>query len=84
MERPGRLSSASLLIKMPFLVDLAEAEVAKYGALARWLRAQQGPTIRVSFDELDRVVGGLPALARSHRAWWANEIEGDTSRPRAG
>jgi hypothetical protein len=28
--------------------------------------------VHVSFDELDALVGGLPASASRHRAWWSN------------
>jgi hypothetical protein len=51
--------------------------VGKYDALGQWLlRAGDGP-IEVSFRELDRIVpGGLPASARTHQAWWANEEVG--------
>ena len=30
----------------------------------------------MTFDEIDHVVGGLPASARRYPAWWSNEREG--------
>ena len=50
--------------------------MAKYDPLARWLRAQPGPSITVDFGQLDRLVGGLPPSAHNHQAWWANEVGG--------
>ena len=50
--------------------------VAKYDALLEHLcRADDGP-IEMTFDEIDRLVGGLPASATSWPAWWANETAG--------
>ena len=45
--------------------------MAKYDALRRWLVTAPHPTV-LSFDELSRLVGGLPRSAFMHRAWWAN------------
>jgi hypothetical protein len=49
--------------------------LSKYDPLTRYLeqvrdRDQDG--VEVSFGEIDRLVGGLPASAHQHRAWWAN------------
>ena len=50
--------------------------VAKYDALLEHLcRADDGP-VEMTFDEIDRLVGGLPASATSWPAWWANETAG--------
>jgi hypothetical protein len=47
--------------------------VAKYDPLFEHLyRADKGP-IELSFAEIDRLVGGLPASARRYTAWWSNE-----------
>jgi hypothetical protein len=46
----------------------------KYAALAPYLAAQQWPTVRMSFVAVEAIIGaGLPASARSYRAWWSNE-----------
>ena len=51
--------------------------MGKYDALGQWLlRSGDGP-VEVSFSDLDRLLpGGLPASARTHREWWANERHG--------
>jgi hypothetical protein len=50
--------------------------VAKYDPLFEWLcRAGDGP-VELTFDEIDRLVGGLPRAARDHQAWWSNEQGG--------
>lgn len=50
--------------------------MAKYDPLFEHLcRAGDGP-LEMSFDDVARLVGGLPASATSHRAWWANEVGG--------
>lgn len=49
----------------------------KYDALRETLLADGRPVIVLGFDELDDLLsGGLPASARAHRAWWANEVDG--------
>jgi hypothetical protein len=50
--------------------------VAKYDPLFEYLcRAGDGP-VEMSFDEIGRLVGGLPASAERWQVWWANEAEG--------
>lgn len=50
--------------------------VAKYDPLLEHLcRADDGP-IEMTFEEIDRLVGGLPASAARWPAWWANETAG--------
>ncbi len=46
--------------------------VPNYSALTKHLEQLAGAEVTMSFLELDRVVGGLPASARKHAAWWAN------------
>ena len=50
--------------------------VSKYSALRRQLAAASGGSVEMTFDEVDAIVGGLPASARRHSAWWSNELEG--------
>ena len=50
--------------------------MAKYDSLYRRLAGSELATARLSFAELDEIVGGLPESATSHRAWWANETVG--------
>jgi hypothetical protein len=50
--------------------------VAKYDRLFEYLcRAGDGP-LDLTFASIDTLVGGLPASARRHRTWWANEASG--------
>ena len=45
----------------------------KYQPLTAYLRAQRGSQVRMSFAEIERVIGAkLPQSADSHRAWWSN------------
>ncbi|HAP77953.1 MAG TPA: hypothetical protein DCR14_17965 [Acidimicrobiaceae bacterium] len=47
---------------------------AKYDPLTRRLRGEPGDALELTFTELDRLVGGLPASARSSRTWWGNTV----------
>jgi hypothetical protein len=54
----------------------------KYSPLYRYLAAQPGREIRLTFGELERILGdALPTSARHHRAWWGNQRTGP--RPHA-
>lgn len=46
--------------------------MAKYDPLRDGLRAAPDE-IEWTFDDLANLVGGLPASARDHPAWWGNE-----------
>ena len=49
----------------------------KYAPLQRHLRAQIGSRIPMTFQQVESVIGGpLPASARRHRPWWANDATG--------
>ena len=43
--------------------------------LAHLCRCGDGP-VEMTFDEIDALVGGLPASAERWPAWWANEAAG--------
>lgn len=51
--------------------------MAKYDSLRRFLAAHSETVVRVSFEQLDAMVGGLPKSARTYRVWWDN---GSTER----
>jgi len=51
--------------------------VAKYDPLFRHLCRAGDDPVEMSFDDIERLVGPLPAAASRTRAWW-------TSDPRAG
>lgn len=57
------------------------ARAAKYEPLADLLQAaSDDEPVTLTFAELDRLVGGLPASAREHRSWWGNTF---SPRPHA-
>jgi len=45
---------------------------SKYATLTELLKNRVEPVVKFTFDELDKLVGGMPASARRHAAWWAN------------
>jgi len=50
---------------------------SKYDPLKKYLAERTEPVIRLSFGEVERILGfSLPDSARDHRAWWANERSG--------
>jgi hypothetical protein len=57
--------------------------VSKYSSLRHHLERESGPSVEMTFDEIDDVVGGLPASARRYSAWWSNEREGRHVQARA-
>lgn len=47
---------------------------SKYDRLKQWLQQQQGQTISVEFEGIERIIGtSLPPSARTTRNWWAND-----------
>ena len=47
--------------------------MSKYGPLTAYLLAQPAETKRMSFADIEAVLGRtLPSSAMSHRAWWSN------------
>jgi DNA-binding transcriptional regulator YiaG len=50
---------------------------SKYYNLYRHLRGRGGPSIRLTFGEIERILGTpLPPSARSSRAYWSNRAQG--------
>lgn len=48
--------------------------MAKYDALSGFFQTQTGNLLRMTFDEVEQEAGfDLPASARKHQAWWAND-----------
>src|SRR2546427_10126820 len=48
----------------------------KYEPLTEFLRRQSRAVVRMSFDEIERVIGTkLPPSATHHRAWWSNNAQ---------
>ena len=47
--------------------------MGKYEPLTEFLRNQHAGEVRMSFDQIERVIGDkLPPVAQRHRAWWSN------------
>jgi hypothetical protein len=45
----------------------------KYAPLGEYLGTRSGDAVTLSYKEMEEIVGRLPASARNHRAWWAND-----------
>jgi hypothetical protein len=57
---------------------------SRYDGLRNYLLTQSDPVVRLSFVEIERIIGGqLPASARRHRPWWANEQSGTHAHARS-
>jgi hypothetical protein len=49
----------------------------KYNPLRLYLRQQTQSRVPMTFQQIEAVIGGrLPASARKHRPWWANDARG--------
>lgn len=49
----------------------------KYDPLRLYLRQQTRSRVPMTFQQVEAVIGGpLPASARRHRPWWANDARG--------
>lgn len=49
--------------------------MAKYEPLTAFLKRQEGPSIRMSFQRLEVIIDArLPPSARSDRTWWGNTV----------
>lgn len=59
-------------------ISIMEVAVSKYAPLAVHLKAQVGDSVELTFAQIDHLVGGLPAAAYNHAAWWANSRTDDS------
>lgn len=59
--------------------------MAKYDPLRDFLAARRDDVaeVRMTFAEIERLVGPLPAASRSQRAWWANDSKAEAQSWRA-
>lgn len=47
--------------------------MSKYEPLTAFLKAKHGREVRISFSEIEALIGQkLPARSKGHRAWWSN------------
>ena len=59
-----------------YTVTDSEKIGGKYAALSDWLQSQPGKVeqVQLTFDDIEETIQAeLPASARIHRAWWAND-----------
>ena len=49
--------------------------MAKYDPLREYLCGNGGRRIGMSFDQIARLVDGLPRSAYEYEAWWSNELQ---------
>ena len=55
------------------MLVFVEGAVGKYEPLAIFLKKQGTKEIRMTFEQIERLIGSkLPASASEHRAWWSN------------
>lgn len=62
-----------------FSVTESATSGGRYAALADWLQSQPGriDQVQLTLNQIEEVINtGLPASARNHRAWWANDSVG--------
>ena len=59
--------------------------MGKYDPLHERLRETRGREVRLSFAEIEGLLGaGLPKVARERRTWWANDESGHAAAWTAG
>jgi hypothetical protein len=46
--------------------------MAKYSALANYLREQEGDEVPLTFAQIKRIVGGKLPESHRYRSWWSN------------
>jgi hypothetical protein len=57
--------------------------VGKYDPLRDYLADRVTDEIKMSFTDIEKLVGPLPTSARNHRAWWANDVKSEALAWRA-
>jgi len=50
--------------------------MAKYDPLFEYLCRSGHGSVELGFDDIGRLVGGLPASPERHGAWWSNDAGG--------
>ncbi len=52
---------------------MGKSAAQRYQPLTAYLRGQRGDQVRMTFADIERVIGEkLPASANDYRAWWSN------------
>jgi CBS domain-containing protein len=76
---PDNMKSLSGVSSTDFSVIEVSTGGGRYAALADWLQSQPGKVdqVQLSFNQIEEIINmDLPASARNHRAWWANDSVG--------
>jgi CBS domain-containing protein len=76
---PSDIKHLSSIGSTDFSVIETENGGGRYAALADWLQSQPGKVdqVQLSFNQIEEIINtDLPASARNHRAWWANDAVG--------
>lgn len=69
-------TSSDTVSSTDFAVTESATGGGRYAALADWLQSQPGriDEVQRTFNQIEEIIGSdLPASARNHRAWWAND-----------
>ena len=77
-EPPGAYAvSAAVAAEIIPAEETREPDESRYAPLARWLQTQREDKARMTFEQIEQIIGDrLPESARQHRSWWANDAEG--------
>lgn len=61
-----------------------EARQSRYSPLQDYLASSSAEVVTLSFARIEEILGNpLPASARRHRAWWANDEQGTHTHARS-
>lgn len=75
-----QITKASPIVTLTdFSITESATSGGRYAALADWLQSQPGriDSVELTFNEIEGIIKtDLPASARNHRAWWANDSVG--------
>ena len=65
--------------EIQIVAEEARFRESRYAPLIDYLQSQPGSieVVKLTFEEVEKIIAGeLPASARSHRVWWANDAVG--------
>jgi hypothetical protein len=68
----GRAQPCGLCLSRLAQSPRLAASTGKYGPLRDYLASRTGARVRMTFAEMEGLVGRLPDSAHRHRAWWGN------------
>lgn len=77
--RPRLLIETSTAVKIaeiPSAIKEISIKENKYQRLRKFLESMPSAEVRLSFNVMNDLVGGLPPSALEHRSWWANDRVG--------